>query len=77
MEEKENSIKLPQILSAIILIRLNTFKVNGLPNLFVFNINIFPAKITVLLLISYLQHDFHFSGLSGKRGSKKTKLLNK
>lgn len=43
MEEKENSIKLPQILSAIILIRLNTFKVNGLPNLFVFNINIFSC----------------------------------
>lgn len=53
------------------------FKVNGLPNLFVFNINIFPAKITVLLRISYLQQDFHFPGLTIKRGSKKSKVLNK
>lgn len=74
MEEKENCTKLLQILSAIIFIRLNIFKVYGLPNLFVFNV--FPAKITVLLHISYLQHDFHFSGLTDKRQSKKSEVLN-
>lgn len=77
MEEKENSTKIPQILSAIILIRLNMFKVNDLPNLFVFNINVFPAKITVLLCITYLQRSFHFSGLTDERRSKKREVLNK